>query len=353
MHYSEEEKLDIYEIYIANGKNARASLREYVQRFPESRHPSHRIFKYTEQVFRNTKTLINKKRQKMRAVTTAETQLQVLLYFEEDPKRSIRNCCRQMNISYGTVSRILKMHKYKPYKQLPVQKLLPRDREARLVFCREMIRRNTEYPNFFDKILWTDEASFTTSGMFNRKNTHHWSSQNNHVIKEIQRQGRQSVNVWCGILGNRVLGPIFYRGSLTAERYLGFLENEIEDILEELPLNELRGIIWQQDGAPCHCTRAVTDFLTNKYNQWIGSHGTIHWAPRSPDLTPPDTFLWSYLKDKVYQENDLTIERIKDIIRENVADLNNNDIMANVRNNLIERYNICIQQNGGHIEHLI
>jgi len=35
------------------------------------------------------------------------------------------------------------------------------------------------------------------------------------------------------------------------------------------------------------------------------------WPPRSPDLTPPDCYLWGYLKGTVYQNKPRTIDALK------------------------------------------
>ena len=45
----------------------------------------------------------------------------------------------------------------------------------------------------------------------------------------------------------------------------------------------------------------------------------LDWSPRSPDLTPPDFFLWEYLKSKVWVNKPRTVEEIKDNIREEIA----------------------------------
>jgi len=39
-------------------------------------------------------------------------------------------------------------------------------------------------------------------------------------------------------------------------------------------------------------------------------------APRSPDLTPPDYFLWGYLKGTVYQNKPQTVDSLKANITE-------------------------------------
>lgn len=48
---------------------------------------------------------------------------------------------------------------------------------------------------------------------------------------------RFGFNDWLGILDRRIIGPILFEGPLTGGRYLGFLQNEIEDRLTELPVH--------------------------------------------------------------------------------------------------------------------
>jgi hypothetical protein len=60
-------------------------------------------------------------------------------------------------------------------------------------------------------------------------------------------------------------------------------------------------VTFQQDGAPPHFGNVVRDTLDSEFpGRWIGRTGPIPWPPRSPDLTPPDFFLWGYVKDKVF-----------------------------------------------------
>ncbi|KOC59090.1 hypothetical protein WH47_10916 [Habropoda laboriosa] len=46
----------------------------------------------------------------------------------------------------------------------------------------------------------------------------------------------------------------------------------------------------------------------------ISRQGNINWPPRSCDLTPPDFFLWDYVKEKVYANNPKSILQLKDNI---------------------------------------
>lgn len=82
------------------------------------------------------------------------------------------------------------------------------------------------------------------------------------------------------------MGPIFYNGALNGQRYHNFLQNEIENLLEELPLETYLSIMWQQDGAPPHTIQA----------------GTITWAPNSTELLHFGSFFWGHLKNEAFQQ---------------------------------------------------
>jgi len=52
-------------------------------------------------------------------------------------------------------------------------------------------------------------------------------------------------------------------------------------------------VIFMQDGAPPHFSCFVTVVLNERFpDASIGRGGPIPWTPRSPDLSPLDSFLW-------------------------------------------------------------
>ena len=86
-----------------------------------------------------------------------------------------------------------------------------------------------------------------------------------------------------------------------------FLENELDDFLDNVSLLQRQQIWFQQDGAPCHSRLDVRQYLQNRFNgRIIHRFSEISWPPRSPDLTPLDFFLWGYLKQKVYLQRPFT-----------------------------------------------
>jgi len=76
------------------------------------------------------------------------------------------------------------------------------------------------------------------------------------------------------------------------------------------------------------------------------------WSPRSPDLTPPDCFLWGYLKGRVYQNKPRTIDASKANITEKIQAVTA-DILARTFQNMARRVQSCLDANGGHFQHML
>lgn len=231
--------------------------------------------------------------------------------------------------------------------------MVPGDLERRLTYClwiREKINRNGN--DFLNSIIWSDESKFTNCGIFNRHNEHIWSIQNPEVNREVRPQVRFSVNVWAGILGNRILGPFLFDENLTSERYLNFLETEFQLYLMDIPLAILPRLWFQQDGAPAHNGRNVTQYLNTEFpERWIGNRGAVAWPARSPDLSPLDFYLWGTLKDLVYKNNINTLEDLKVQILNAFVSLNRRGIQRSVFR-VTKKINDCIRVNGNLFEHL-
>ena len=80
--------------------------------------------------------------------------------------------------------------------------------------------------------------------------------------------------------------------------------------------------------------------------------GDIGWPPRSPDLTPCDFFLWDYLKAKVYEQRPLTLEALKEAIRQEVAAITP-EMILKVMDNYRERLHQCINIQGHHLSDVL
>lgn len=101
-----------------------------------------------------------------------------------------------------------------------MQVLIAPNYDSRLAFCRFVLRKVEESPNFAANILFTDEPIFTNNGIINFHNNHVWTDENPHAVVESRHQHRFSLNVWLGILGDRLIGSVFLPNRLTSEVYL-------------------------------------------------------------------------------------------------------------------------------------
>lgn len=204
---------------------------------------------------------------------------------------------------------------------------------------------------------------FFLNGHVNKQNCRYWSNENPHRFSEGHTQNPQKLNVWAGILGDRIIGPFFIEGNLTGEVYVQMLNNSIEpsivheietqtDLEGNLNLNE-NIVHFQQDGAPPHYALATRQWLDRFYpRHWIGRRGPIEWPPRSPDLTPMDFFLWGYIKSLVYKTQPVSLDELRQRIIEACQNIPR-EIFQNVRQEFENRLYFCLEQIGRHFEHLL
>lgn len=355
MDYTFQEYADMHLIYGQMNQNARAAAREYARRFPGRRHPSHKVVLALDNRLRTTGSLVPSRVDtgRPRTTRTPETEEAILEFFEMVPEASTREAASLLGLSQCQISRVLSADGQHPYHFTTVQALLPEDYPRRMQFCRWLLNRNAEDADFLSNILWTDESIFTRNGVGNIHNMHYWSINNPHVIFPSRHQHRFSLNVWAGILNNRILGPILLPNRINGQDFLHFLTVDITEELDNLPLNMLRNLWFQLDGAPPHFTRNVQQWLNINFpHRWIGRGGPVPWPPRSPDLTPLDFFFWGYIKNKVYQNPITNREQLEQGIVDAAAEVTQ-ETLQTVRTNLIRRAQACLDAGGRHFEHLL
>ncbi|EFN62199.1 hypothetical protein EAG_00157, partial [Camponotus floridanus] len=71
-----------------------------------------------------------------------------------------------------------------PFHYQRVQQLLARDEQQRIYFCEGFLAQCRQNISFPDRILWTDEATFTPNGIFNSRNFVLWQNENPHAIRQ-------------------------------------------------------------------------------------------------------------------------------------------------------------------------
>ncbi|GFV60961.1 uncharacterized protein TNCV_4716151 [Trichonephila clavipes] len=183
-------------------------------------------------------------------------------------------------------------------------------------------------------VLFTDEATFTWSGMFNMHNSHLWAHVNPHGTITHAYQERFSINVWAGIVHNNLVGPYILPSRLTGRTYNIFLQEVLPELLVDVP-PFVRSRMWfQHDGAPAHFSRNVRNHLDSVYGQ--------HWIGRG------------HIKSLVYESPVTSAEDL--VARLSVAAghvIDMPDVFPDLSRSMRRRCECCVTVGGRTFEHLL
>ena len=142
--------------------------------------------------------------------TSAENIERVRQAFSRSPIKSIRTAARELQLPPTTVHKVLhKRLRLYAYKVQMLQRHQPNDEPKQKEFADNMLQRISEDEEFLKRICFSDETTFHVSGKLNKHNGRIWGSEHPHEIRELEKDSPK-VNVWCGIMCNRVIGPFFF-----------------------------------------------------------------------------------------------------------------------------------------------
>ena len=284
--------------------------------------------------FRAFGDLKNTKRSRQRPVRNNDNVTSVSAYYQLKPGTSLRNFIDEGNLdmSLSSLRNILKDDLgLKPYKCRKFHKLNGRsDFDQRYFMCKTFLESIRNDSSLLSNILWTDECFLKINGVQNHHNIYWWGSENPHIFVE-QQVNAKGVMVFVGITSWGPVGPFFFdelltnsgkrnKNSVNGDSYTELLKTKVIPELSELfPRDVVDKFIYQLDGAPGHRTASVIRCLNENFpSRWWGNRGPMHWAPRSPDLTPLDFSFWGCLRHNVYKHRPNTLIELKQVIKEEV-----------------------------------
>lgn len=352
--FSSQELTDIVLMYGECHYSVAAIRRLCEQRFPNRRQPSNRTVLQSVQRLRDTGSVrpTYEGRGRDRPAHIQQAEEEILDLIAENPTASTYDLARDVGVSQTTANNILRAHLLHPYHVQRVQQLTDNDWEPRRALCAWFRRKEAQQPDFAASVLFTDECCFTRDGILNYHNTHYWCNANPHVIRQSRFQWRFSVNVWCGIFGDTLLGPIVLPQRLNGPAYLQFLETTLPDLLEDIPLLTRAHMWFMHDGAPPHIAVPVRNWLDTTFpRHWIGRSGPVRWPARSPDLNPLDFFVWGHLKTIVYRTEIADEADLQQRIFAAAETIRNRPgTLTHVRDNFRRRLEACLRADGSHFQ---
>ena len=269
--------------------------------------------------------------------------------FTNNPKCSIRQASRDTGICKSTVQRILKNKlKFKPYRSRLVQTLSDEHKFKRKEACEKFLQQELGWPR---KIIFSDEKWFSLKPHPNRKKDVYWSPVNPKLQEEVRDQGVSKVMVWVGFVDGKILPITWFDGSVKAETYLDMLKNRVWPAVRGSSTKE--NYWFQQDGARVHTSYENLSFLKEKFHgRVISDKLDFYWPPKSPDLNPLDYYFWGVAQQEVHAKKPKTLQELKAIV-ENFATRITKDTLLKVADNFMKRVKLCLDENGGHFEHLL
>jgi transposase len=178
-----------------------------------------------------------------------------------------------------------------------------RMRKKRIIFCQKYI---TWTADDWKKVLFSDESTFLTfrtcPKMVRRpKGSDRMNPK--YTLKTMKHP--PSVMVW-GCFSYNGVGNIHFlpkNTTMNGVRYLSMLQNKIPTAMEDLNTS-----IFMQDGAPCHTSKIVKNWLHEAKIE------LLDWPGNSPDLNPIEN-LWHIIKKEVEKRDTGSLPKLELAIR--------------------------------------
>ena len=274
---------------------------------------------------------------------------------DQSPRRSVRNIAKRAKLSATTVWRILRkeLSKY-PYKIQLMQEQTAANKQERVDFAKQFADKIESDNGFLKNLIVSDEAHFELSGWVNTQNARIWSDKQPYETVDSPKS-REKVTVWMGLSYHGVFGPHFFEDddqkaeTVRTANYIAMLREKVIPVLKRKKIFD--SCIFQQDGAPPHCSNDSMAWLREHFGErLISRKAEFKWPPYSPDLNPADFFLWGYLKDRVYSNPaPKTVEELKRNIKREAKKLKPHMVKSAI-DNMLPRVQNTLSRKGAWFE---
>ena len=142
-----------------------------------------------------------------------------------------------------------------------------------------------------------------------------------------------------------------FKGSETENTYLNMLKEKLWPALKG---SATKKRLWfQQDGARVHTANSCLKFLQEKFpGRVISNRLDYESPPYSADLSMLDFWFGGQAQQEVYKAKPKSIEELKNVVKR-FAKGQKMETILRAANNFVKRAKLCVEQEGGHFEHLL
>jgi len=349
MKWTIEQRIFLIEhVFRAGDKYTQLVKQLFMEKFPDTNVPHRDTVRDLIDKFRRTGSVADEERSGRPSRLSEEKIAEISNKMAQSPTKSIRRLSQETDLSKTTVHKALRCElRLFPYKITAMHQLQNTDYEKRSAYCTIMQDFiSTKGEEVLDITFFTDEAWFYLSGAVNSQNSRIWSAANPYEFHESPLHD-QKIGVWLAISRSRIVGPIFFEETINSERYCTAI---LQPFVNQLSEFERQNGYFQQDGATAHTSNQSMRFLSDVFDDRIISKGI--WPPRSPDLSPPDFYVWGAAKANVYKDRPQSIQDLRMAITNYVSSIPQATLLV-VSQNMQRRIGLCLTQKGHHFQHML
>lgn len=168
---SVNERIEIFKIYQTCSASESAAI--FNERHPERPFVLNpRTVRKIAEKFNQTGSVENRKNDQRYCKSKDPNVIdQVTNIFNDNPHTTLKQARQETGLAIQTISKCLKSRKYYPYKYAKAHILQrPEDLFNRVNYCCDILGEIENDPDFFSKVLWSDESLFPVNGLPNRQN---------------------------------------------------------------------------------------------------------------------------------------------------------------------------------------